>query len=134
MMKRCSQCAQLKDESAFWRTRRAGQTDKVRLRARCIECCQRDQRDHSADPKPTGKVCTSCEIWKPLADFHKHKICRYGVESICKRCKFEKRKERDAADPTRVRRMDLKANYGLTLDDYGAMHARQGGRSVGRRA
>ncbi|MGH2516458.1 MAG: endonuclease VII domain-containing protein, partial [Ktedonobacterales bacterium] len=38
------------------------------------------------------------------------------------------RKERDVRDPYRIRKMDLKAKYGLTLEQYNAMHAAQEGR------
>lgn len=122
-MKRCTQCGALKNETEFWRERKGG----IALRARCIECCKGDPRDHSQDEQPLGKTCSACGKWKPLSAFHKHRICRYGVESICKQCKFEKRKARDAMYPDRVRRMDLKAKYGITLEDYNAMHARQNG-------
>lgn len=46
---------------------------------------------------------------------------------MCKLCKFKKRKERDARFPDRIRKMDLKAKYGLTLDEYNTMHANQRG-------
>ncbi len=123
-MKRCTQCRVLKDETEFWRVKRDG----IALRGRCRTCCSDDPRDHSEDEKPQGKVCTVCKEWKPLSAFHKHKICLYGVESLCKQCKFRKRKERDAKYPDRIRRMDLKAKYGMTIEDYDAMHARQNGK------
>lgn len=127
-MKRCTQCGQLKEESEFWRVRRNEVPGQEVLRARCRDCASQDPRDHSDDEKPDGKTCTACGEWKPLAEFHKHKICRYGVESICKRCKFKKRKERDARDPNRVRRMDLRAKYGITIEQYQEMRVRQDGR------
>jgi len=74
------------------------------------------------------KSAPSVRSGKPLSAFHKHKICLYGVESLCKQCKFRKRKERDAKYPDRIRSMDLKAKYGMTIADYNAMHARQNGR------
>lgn len=123
-MKQCTQCGAMKDETEFWRVRKDG----IALRARCITCCKDDPRDHSHDEQPLGKTCTACGKWKALSAFHKHRICRYGVESICKQCKFEKRKERDALNPDRIRSMDLKAKYGMTIADYKAMLARQEGR------
>src|SRR6476646_9619976 len=82
------------------------------------------------------KSAPSVRSGKPLSAFHKHKICLYGVESLCKQCKFRKRKERDAKYPDRIRSMDLKAKYpdrirsmdlkakyGMTIADYNAMHA-----------
>lgn len=122
-MKRCTKCGQMKDDAEFWKVR----TDGTTLRSRCRECCSNDPHDHSTDDRPVGRTCTTCGEWKPLSEFHNHKICRYGVEPMCKVCKFRKRKERDARDPSRIRTMDLKAKYGLTLDQYNAMHAAQEG-------
>lgn len=127
-MKRCTQCGLLKDETESWRIRRGEVPGKENLRARCRACCSNDPKDHSDDPRPEGKICRACKEWKPLAEFHRHKICRYGVEAICKRCKFRKRKERDTLEPSRMRRMDLKAKYCMSLADYVAMRERQEGR------
>lgn len=124
-MKQCTECGELKDESEFWRVRRG---NGGALRARCRDCCTHDPHDHSGDTKPAGRVCTVCSEWKPLTEFHKHKICRYGVEPMCKLCKYQRRKERDSRDPDRIRKMDLKAKYGLSLEDYEAMLLAQEGR------
>lgn len=34
-----------------------------------------------------GKVCTKCEQWKPLSDFHKEKRCPDGFRPDCKSCR-----------------------------------------------
>lgn len=39
-----------------------------------------------------SKVCTSCEIDKPLMEFNKHKRMKDGLQSICKVCKRAKDK------------------------------------------
>ena len=121
-MRECSSCKAVKDESEFYAATQRGVT---RLRRICKECSKAQRRDRSGDPKPDGRVCTVCKKWKPLTEFHNHKICRYGVEPMCKLCKYLKRKERDIADPQRVRRLDLKAKYNLTLRDFDTMLAAQ---------
>lgn len=124
-MHECSSCHAVKGESEFYTATQRGVT---RLRRICKECSKAQRRDHTDDPRPGGRICTVCKEWKPLTEFHKHKICRYGVEPMCKRCKYLKRKERDFADPQRVRRLDLKAKYNLTLQDFDAMLAVQQGK------
>lgn len=37
-------------------------------------------------PKPTGKVCTKCEQFKPLDEFHAKKTSSDGHASQCKEC------------------------------------------------
>lgn len=100
----------------------------VWLRHICKDCRKAQHYDHSSDPKPEGRVCTQCQIYKPLAHFHKHRTCLYGVEPICKKCRLEQRREYGRKYPDRIRNVDLKAKYGMTIEDYNAMHARQSGR------
>jgi len=46
---------------------------------------------------------------------------------MCKECRLRKRREYNRKYPERIRGTDLKAKYGMTIADYEAMHARQGG-------
>jgi len=39
-----------------------------------------------------SKICTKCEIEKPLNEFVKHKTCRDGRQGICKDCKSKYQK------------------------------------------
>ena len=34
----------------------------------------------------SGKKCTSCEVVKPLTEFHKHRLGRFGLAAECKSC------------------------------------------------
>lgn len=126
--KLCRICGQVKDQAAFYPKVNRG---KITRRATCKECYDGLQPALFLDALPTlpaGRVCTSCGEWKELAKFHKHRICRYGVEPICKVCKAQKRRERDALNPEKARSVDLKAKYSITLADYEEMFARQGGK------
>ncbi len=123
--KQCTRCGEVKDETPFSTKINRG---KVTRRATCKECYEGRQPALLFAALPAGRSCTRCGEWKELAKFHKHRIGRYGVEPICKVCKAEKRRERDALNPEKARSVDLKAKYGITLADYEAMFAWQGGR------
>lgn len=123
--KLCRICGQVKDQTAFYSKVNRG---KVTRRATCKECYGSLQPALFLGALPTGRACTSCGEWKELAKFHKHRICRYGVEPICKMCKAQKRRERDALNPEQARSVDLKAKYGITLADYEDMFAQQDGK------
>lgn len=42
------------------------------------------------------KVCTGCKIAKPVAEFHKNKYAKSGLQAKCKPCKSSERKDRRA--------------------------------------
>jgi hypothetical protein len=75
-----------------------------------------------------GRNCTQCGTYKPLSEFHKHKIALYGVEPMCKACRLRKRREYSRQYPERVRNTDLQQRYGITLDDYHTLLAKQQGK------
>ena len=125
MLHTCTKCGIEKPESEFYSVTQRGIT---RLRRICKECFRAQLRDHSEDGKPEGRVCSQCGIYKPLTQFHKHKICLYGVEPMCKLCRLEQRRAYNRRYPERIRNTDLKAKYGMTIEDYNAMHARQNGK------
>lgn len=35
----------------------------------------------------TGRECTKCGVWKRREDFHRHKSCRGGMNTVCKVCR-----------------------------------------------
>lgn len=125
MLRTCTKCGVAKGEDEFYSVTERGIT---RTRRICKECSKAQLRDHSDDPRPEGRTCAQCGIYKPLSQFHKHKICLYGVEATCKKCRLEKRREYSRRYPERIRAADLKAKYGITVADYEAMRARQGGK------
>lgn len=123
-MKRCTQCGQLKDESEFWLKRDRG---KLTRRATCKECYRNRPRIYAEAAQVSGKVCSVCGKWKPASEYYRHRICRDGIETYCKQCKADKRRIRDAKYPERVRSVDLKAKYGITIEQYHEMRERQEG-------
>jgi len=47
---------------------------------------------------------------------------------MCKACRIKRRREYGRKYPERIRDTDLRIRYGISLADYKAMHARQGGK------
>ena len=43
--------------------------------------------------KTEGKVCTKCGEWKPLDEYNKHKLGKYGRQSKCRECQKEYKKQ-----------------------------------------
>lgn len=125
MLRTCTKCGIEKSETEFYSVT---QRSITRLRRICKECFRAQLRNHSSDARPEGRICSQCGIYKPLSQFHKHKICLYGVEPMCKECRLRKRREYNRKYPERIRDTDLKAKYGMTIEDYNTMHARQDGR------
>ena len=35
----------------------------------------------------TEKVCVKCDVLKPASDFHQHKLCKGGINTVCKDCR-----------------------------------------------
>jgi Recombination endonuclease VII len=124
-VKQCRCCGLLKDDSAFFVKHKNG---KRVLRATCKECYEKRMLTQPLDDPTLGRNCTVCDEWKLLSAFHKHRIGLYGREPVCKACKAEKRRLRDAEYPDRARDIDLRAKYGITLEEYEEMTVGQEGR------
>ena len=87
------------------------------------------------------KTCSHCKIKQEVSNFVKNKSTKDGIASWCKRCNSnaliswamrggkEKKKvyeqDRHNADPSKRKEKALKANYGITLEDYNVMWAAQ---------
>lgn len=44
-------------------------------------------KGHGKDWPAGTRACTKCEKIKPFDQFHKHKDCLYGVNTVCKECR-----------------------------------------------
>ena len=124
-MKQCIRCGQFKDETEFPFNRYG---EKTYRRNTCRECYSTLRKNHENDDKPDGMACKKCGEYKPISGFPRHRLCLYGVEPVCKACKRQRRREYIKLYPERARNADLKYQYGITIEQYHAMHARQNGR------
>jgi hypothetical protein len=34
-----------------------------------------------------GRNCTKCGVWKSRSDFHAHKQCKGGINTVCRQCR-----------------------------------------------
>lgn len=75
-------------------------------------------------------TCVRCEVPKPRDAFHKNRRLASGLQSWCKEC--NKQFKRDARarreKPEDRRAANLKQRYGISLADYENMLARQDGK------
>eukprot|EP00197_Chlamydomonas_leiostraca_P008022 CAMPEP_0202865366 /NCGR_PEP_ID=MMETSP1391-20130828/5810_1 /ASSEMBLY_ACC=CAM_ASM_000867 /TAXON_ID=1034604 /ORGANISM="Chlamydomonas leiostraca, Strain SAG 11-49" /LENGTH=664 /DNA_ID=CAMNT_0049545203 /DNA_START=311 /DNA_END=2305 /DNA_ORIENTATION=+ len=95
--RQCSICREVKAPEEFIRdARRASGLD-----ARC-KMCRRQQHHNrkmqhlAAGGAPTvaEKECTRCHVVKPAADFKRHSYTNSGLDSWCKACCSERRREK----------------------------------------
>lgn len=82
-------------------------------------------------PFQASKVCKTCKLEKPAAEFPRHYVNSYGLSAHCKTCMKVRAAKwqqnwRDA-HPRYHRKANLKRMYGLTESDYLRMLAEQGG-------
>lgn len=94
-------------------------------------------QDGGRMPLPAGhRRCTACRQFKPESDFHRH--AKNGFQTACKPCSAsrfahyqkqnrERHLQRLAKDPEYFRRFKLQSMYGITVEQYDAMLAAQGG-------
>lgn len=125
MTRKCNKCGVSKEETEFYAVT---QHSVTRVRAICKDCSKAQLRDRSNEPKPDGRTCTQCGAYKPLSDFHKHKYAAHGVDPMCKACRLRKRRLYGKLYPERIRNTGLRIRYGITLEDFVAMRAKQQGR------
>lgn len=88
--------------------------------------------------KSSGKVCSKCKVFRPLHEFGKQKDQRDGLRPNCKKCrslfyklnreriKGQRKKHRDKIGWEGRRNNNLKASYGISLDDFNQLLEKQG--------
>lgn len=154
-MRTCTQCGESKPVDAFGKSR-------VQCKA-CLNAKQRQKRRDNPDwgksPNPhvgDTKLCTRCEIEKPVEDFRRGQGYRGGIRSRCKVCEADRLREWREANPERRKAQSKRMNdkhrmngtgyysgdpevalrrrnahlirkYGITLEQEAAMRAEQGG-------
>ena len=117
--KRCLYCHEVKPLSNFVRSN--GNVDENT----CVQCLLTLIEE---------KECSRCHQIKPLSDFVKSKAKRMGLVSRCKQCLSETHPHRPyvpgkypTPTPEVARSKNLFRLYGITLVEYDAMLALQGG-------
>jgi hypothetical protein len=58
---------------------------------------------HGNDWPEGQRPCMKCELMKPIKDFHKHRACKGGYNSVCKVCRVPLSKAQHKATPIEVR-------------------------------
>ncbi len=123
--KTCPDCEQTLDITAFGRNRAAGDG----LSHYCLECKRRRSAEGYARrrlqageryrPRPTHedgfKTCASCELVKPVSEFHRARSQTGGHNCYCKPCRAERDREKR-----------FFREYGLTPQAYDALIEQQG--------
>jgi len=73
---------------------------KFGLTSECKTCISERQKQHqpvalTLEEKNTiAKVCTVCNVEKSYHDFDKNKGCKFGLDSRCKTCQRERKKQK----------------------------------------
>ena len=77
----------------------------------------------------TVKSCTTCSAELPLDQFHVRRATKDGRAGICRPCCREYDRSRYYADGSRryTRTAYLRRKYGISTNEYDAMHKAQGG-------
>lgn len=82
------------------------------------------------------KLCTKCDTYRPIDQFHKNKVSKDGRHNYCKACRIAYQKEWHKNNPTyhtdyinsnHGQSTNLFRKYGITKDQYNSMLAEQNG-------
>lgn len=141
--KKCTKCGEVKALDMF----SAAPTGKFGRKSSCELC---DAERYAASKAPKGynydaaearyreraalpKVCSACGVEKARSEYSKVRDGKFGpiLHAQCKECRSVKAGQwfaanRDRANESR-RRRNLGSQYGITVEQYDEMLARQGG-------
>jgi hypothetical protein len=137
-MKTCNRCKEEKELDCFSKQAKA----KDGIRPYCKSCAAKahqeglvriaEKRAHPSFIAPTEKCCSLCKKTKKAEEFSETFRTVDGLHSRCKSCINNIARERYKEDPVKLseinRRAKYKAKYGLTVDDYDVLFAKQGGK------
>ena len=73
------------------------------------------------------KRCSVCRQVLPFSEFGPHRTARLGLRSECRKCGSEKSMKWNDANWDKNRDTRLRREFGITLEQYNAMLAEQGG-------
>lgn len=130
-VKTCRTCGVTKPLTGFRSQVQKGGT--VYHRLDCKECDRaalekryQERKTLPIDASAT-QVCKVCNRELPLSEFSPSATYKSGVRRDCKRCGSEKAMEWSDANWERNRDSRLRREFGITLEQYNAMLAEQGG-------
>lgn len=74
---------------------------------------------------PGNKKCRECLLILPFSEFHKHKDCMFGINTVCKKCRIpkskklysEKRHEELLYDGAKSRAKKKSIVFDISVDD-----------------
>ena len=80
---------------------------------------------HGSDWPDGYRPCMKCNIMKPVSDFHKHRMCKGGYNSVCKTCRvplskqshIDRSKERRMFDSAKSRATIKGREFTIELED-----------------
>jgi len=72
------------------------------------------------------RVCKQCSLEQPLEEYHLNKLSAGGRKPVCKTCRNKITREHRATHgrtetPEQRRKWQLKAKYGVSLEDYAVL-------------
>lgn len=120
--KQCSRCEEIKPSPEFWRDSQSA--DGLLL---YCKSCRKDMDALRLKPVPDVLKCRVCKKFYPPECFHRSLGHRYGRGSICKECHRVKSQEYSKRNILKTRDYTLRVNFGIGVEEYNTLLARQKG-------